>query len=189
MQNKWKNGILDELITATTPDPNGFNVLNHGDAWTNNIMFTHDENNQPIDSIFIDFQISVYASPALDIHYFLLATAHSYLEKEFDNLILHYHTQLVQSLTKLNYQGNIPTLKNLHINLIETGIVAAFSTMFLLPLFLVDQDDNASIDLLRADGPIGVAFREKAFGNQRYKRALEALLPFYDAKGLLDVNN
>lgn len=44
-----------------------FNVLNHGDLWTNNLMYKYDEAGNPVDSVLLDFQFGFLGSPALDL--------------------------------------------------------------------------------------------------------------------------
>lgn len=44
-----------------------FLVLNHGDLWTNNLMFIHNQQGDPVDCVLLDFQFAAIGSPALDL--------------------------------------------------------------------------------------------------------------------------
>ena len=67
--------ILDDMIQLCKPRKNSFNVLNHGDTWTNNMLFKYDDSGRPVDIKLIDFQVSRYTSPAMELQYFLFTSA------------------------------------------------------------------------------------------------------------------
>jgi len=57
-----------------TIDASDFNVLNHGDFWSNNMMFSHDSFGNIKDIYMVDFQIPKYGSVAQDLYYFLMTS-------------------------------------------------------------------------------------------------------------------
>ncbi|XP_055845195.1 uncharacterized protein LOC129911420 [Episyrphus balteatus] len=67
--SKIKENFFERMDKCLYNDES-FKVLNHGDLWVNNCMFKC-VNGLPSDMLFIDFQMSYFASPAFDLHYFL----------------------------------------------------------------------------------------------------------------------
>lgn len=97
-------------------DDADFNVLNHCDCWTNNIMFQYGEAGQLLDTYFVDLAMPKYGSPAQDLIYFILSSLQADIKiKQFDHLIQYYHENLVENLELLKYPKAKPTLKELHI--------------------------------------------------------------------------
>ncbi|KFB51820.1 AGAP003855-PA-like protein [Anopheles sinensis] len=94
---------LPKAIAAFESDIKGFKVLNHGDFWTNNIMFKY-QGNELVDAIFVDFQNCVVGSPIIDLVYFLSSSpAYDVLQKHKDELVFTYHETLVLLLQKMGY--------------------------------------------------------------------------------------
>lgn len=117
------DNITDLLFSTSKYDPKEFNVLNHGDCWSNNIMFQYDAEGKIVDTVLIDYQMVNYGSPAKDLLYFLLSsTAHDLKVKEFNYLIKFYHENLVKNLALLKYPKKLPTLKEIHCAIIKYGI-------------------------------------------------------------------
>lgn len=129
------DGMFEKCMKVCEKNSKQFNVLNHGDLWTNNILFLYDSNNRPIDLRFvrfffsrnyliiiylfclqIDFQFSIFTTPALDLHYFICTSPQQDIEKKhLERLLSYYHEQLVANLKKCNYPNDkIPTFEEIY---------------------------------------------------------------------------
>lgn len=121
--SQWDpNALMGVFLLVAEPMRSGLKVLNHGDDWVNNILFKKDETGKTIDAKFIDFQLSFWGSPANDLIYFLISSVQDEIKTtHFDDLIVHYHEELCASLKSLNYEKHIPTLAELHVDLLDKG--------------------------------------------------------------------
>lgn len=121
---KLRKNIMEKGCKMFDANSDHFNTLNHGDFWLNNIMVKHREvigsetesSNLTMENcIFIDFQDSCWASPAIDLHYFLnTSLCESGRPVAFNELIDVYYMELTEILKKLNYCKTIPTQKEFH---------------------------------------------------------------------------
>jgi aminoglycoside phosphotransferase (APT) family kinase protein len=98
----------------------GFQVLNHGDDYINNMLFMRDERGDFVDVRFIDYQMSFWGSPITDLMYFLLTSVRDEIKTaHFDELVAFYHKELIKCLIELKYDQNVPTLDALKQDLME----------------------------------------------------------------------
>lgn len=70
----------------------------------------------------IDFQKCVYASPAIDLAYLIYMIADTDCRQHHrDQLIKSYHNEVVNTLNSLGFLGKIPTLIEIHIEMLKNG--------------------------------------------------------------------
>ncbi|PZC76517.1 hypothetical protein B5X24_HaOG204482 [Helicoverpa armigera] len=102
------NAFMERTVKITkVEDGNRFSVIQHGDAWTNNIMFQFREDGTLKESMLIDYQIARNASPASDILYFIFNCTHHEARNEYFNEWLdHYHSELDKSLANFGIKAN-----------------------------------------------------------------------------------
>ncbi|XP_046810648.1 uncharacterized protein LOC111676960 [Lucilia cuprina] len=185
---KLLDNYLDLSIAASTTNPQDFNVLNHGDFWLNNVMFQHSKD-QIQETYFIDFQLCKYGSPALDLYMFLLSATQLDIKlKYFDYFISFYHEHLKKQLQILKYSGKIPSLKELHIDLLKYGYIG-FATLFnglSMCLYEPKSEAECNMDLLMHDSPEAEEYRKSLFLNDTFKEHAEQILPWLARRGLLE---
>lgn len=176
------------MCRLVKPDPNGFNVLCHGEIWINNSMFSKDEKNNPTDVLFVDYQICNWTSPAYDLYYIFASSVHPDIKAtEFDNLISIYHTELVSCLKELKYSGKIITLPELYDDLLKRRLYAVIFAISLGVMTLEGGDDSNLVNLVGQD-EAAIKFKRSIFQSTKYYKQLEALYLFLDNRGLLDIN-
>jgi len=96
------------------PKPDEFNALNHGDGWSNNIMFQYNDKNEILNTYFVDLQIPKWGTVAQDLYYFLISSTSLDIKTlKFDYFIWFYHSELVKHLKILNYSKTFPTLRSI----------------------------------------------------------------------------
>lgn len=94
------DGSLYDKMTKLTHTRNRFSVISHGDCWTPNFLIHStrlDGRDVPVRAKMIDFQLSRFASPVLDIAFFIYSCTTEELRVQYyDDLIKTYHTSLTE---------------------------------------------------------------------------------------------
>ncbi|XP_014275100.1 uncharacterized protein [Halyomorpha halys] len=103
--------IYKKLIQYEEPE---FTVLNHGDCWSNNIMFKYDFQKRPIAVKFLDYQLPNYNTPCVDITNLMYLSVRPAIRRANYQLLLKtYHDSLVRTLDKFGFRGKKPTLEEI----------------------------------------------------------------------------
>ncbi|XP_061393298.1 uncharacterized protein LOC133328769 [Musca vetustissima] len=193
---KLTPSIVDYCIKAYAPSPWNFYSLNHGDLWTNNVMMLYDKSRGDKelslkDIMFIDFQLCNWSSVAVDLHYLFNTSLESQLLMENDTeekLIQYYHSVLSDTLNKLNYQGHIPSLHEISVQLEESRILALIGILAHRSIMTTSNSEDADIHSLLDDNERARKFRRTCFtANKEFQSVLKKMLPIFDRRGLLDL--
>ncbi|XP_034664613.1 uncharacterized protein LOC117898981 isoform X2 [Drosophila subobscura] len=187
IQKFWTGSeFFDLALQVNEVDESDFNVLNHGDCWSNNIMFNYKDNGEVDRTIFVDLQIGKWGSPAQDLWYLICTSASLDIKvKEFDHFIQIYHERLAECLKLLNYSKKIPSLRDLHIMMLKYGFWGPLTSNTVMTATLMPSDKDSNVNTMMDPGPKGDAMRIKTFSNIYYVEAMRLLLPFFEVKGLL----
>lgn len=178
--------IISKGCNVYTRDDSVFNVLNHDDVWTSNMMFKY-KNGIATDVLLFDYQLAYFGSPGVDLNYFLDGSVQEDVrDKHWLLLIREYFTILKETLEKLNYSGTIPSLQDIHVEIIRTGFHSVNAVLCLLPLAMMEHSENAEMDVFLQENETGESFRREVFSNPRYKSILENALKRFDMYGYFD---
>lgn len=91
------------------------------------LIFYHQAFYNLLNLLQLDFQLAFLGSPAVDLNYFLFGSLNENVRKVHLKFIIHeYQRVLKETLEKLEYQGHIPTLKEIHIELIKNSLIGEF---------------------------------------------------------------
>ncbi|XP_067007874.2 uncharacterized protein [Anabrus simplex] len=92
----------ENIVNFVKPSKKYKNVICHGDLWSNNIMFSYDEDQEtPREVRFVDFQMVRYAPPATDVMMFLQTnTDREFRKAHLEELLKLYHEELNSELRR-----------------------------------------------------------------------------------------
>ncbi|TRY72195.1 hypothetical protein TCAL_11970 [Tigriopus californicus] len=130
--------LRDQL---TRPDVCRFNVLCHGDPWFNNILFKYD-GNKPSDVCFVDLALTKWASPTIDLSYFLfLSTTPDLRKAHMSDILKCYHDSLTLTLKSLDDNPTPFSLTELIEDYRKCSFFGFMMAMLMLPMILANKAD------------------------------------------------
>ncbi|XP_061399282.1 uncharacterized protein LOC133334990 [Musca vetustissima] len=177
---------IELVFRMVKVNPDEFNVLNHGDCWSNNFMFQYDAFGAIKETYVIDYQIPRYGTPAQDLYYFLVSSTNYEVKlKKFDYFIKFYHDNLSENLRLLKYTKPIPKLRDIHIMLYKYGMFGVQTAIGVMGVVLLDPTEKANLANFMGEDGDADDFKKLMFTNDRYRKHIEVLLPWFYNRGAL----
>ncbi|XP_013107736.2 uncharacterized protein LOC106087291 [Stomoxys calcitrans] len=188
--NAFFDHAVEKVVNGRKSNPEHFNVLNHGDCWSNNILFKHTDDGEVDDVLFVDFQNTNYGSPAQDLYVFIISSTQCNIKvSQFEHLIHYYHQHLEEHLKLLKYPlEQIPSLRELHQQLIENGFWATTTAAMAMGVVLLDPTPNATFDTFIGEQQGSNDLKNAMFSNPRYIQHINELLPWLSSRGFMETN-
>lgn len=181
---------LYDKMCYFTHTRNQNSVINHGDCWMPNFLFRYDAAGAPISATMIDFQLTRYSSPALDISFFVYScTSQALRESHYEDLLKAYHQSLSEMLTDL---GSNPeelfSYADLQKELHEFARFGCGMGIESVPFSLLDDSDVADLDQIQGDSaiPIEKVWLLKNIKTQEGRLRLADVFKHADSCGYLD---
>ncbi|XP_053670918.1 uncharacterized oxidoreductase dhs-27-like [Anopheles nili] len=122
-------------------------VLSHGDCWVNNFMF-HYKDGSPDRVVLLDWQITRYVSPAMDLAYFIFCcTDGEFRRRHYDEMINIYYNALATLLEQLGHdpQQEFPRTALIR-QLRRYGRFGILMAVFLVPMMCTRNEDLPDMD-------------------------------------------
>lgn len=187
---KFKNLIPNFLQRGTeiyNPEIDNLSmkVLNHGDFHYNNMLVKFDsEQSSVLDVMFIDFQLSFWGTPAVDLYYLLYLVCNKEArDNHRQEIICHYYKKLVETLDKFGHMGTVPTLLDINNELLKAGFLEVVIVVCFIPFLFADPSTAMNVFSETKDAK---AYRRQLYSSSQYREILEPLLPQFLHKGFLN---
>ncbi|XP_015112446.1 uncharacterized protein LOC107038078 [Diachasma alloeum] len=179
-----RNVLFEKCKRAFGRRENEFTVLNHGDCTQLNMLFAYDDNKKPTDVALVDFQMTAYNSPAVDLRTFMSSsvTQDVYQHHEY-SLLEEYHSVLSETMKNLHCKTPIPSLEEIEKMYDDRAFISVISTCIVYPIIHAPASDVLPLDDMLSDRSedSGSRYEEKHF-----KELLIARLIEFDQRGLLE---
>ncbi|XP_052840985.1 uncharacterized protein LOC128255423 [Drosophila gunungcola] len=163
-------------------------TLVHGDCWTTNVMYLHDDEGNPTTVLPIDFQFSSWTSPVVDLHYFFSTSLKiDVLAKETELVQYHYYA-LKRTLEALSYKGVFPSLFEYQLQFERRRFLSVIIANVFQPIMVYQGSEDCDFVNLYQDTPEGIKFQDSMYESKEIQRRIDRILPILDAKGFLEAH-
>ncbi|XP_059086963.1 uncharacterized protein LOC131883497 [Tigriopus californicus] len=144
--------LRDQL---TGPEVCRFNVLCHGDPWFSNMLFKYEDGpvgKTPTDVCLVDLALTKWASPTIDLSYFLYMSTTPELRKaHMDEIMAYYHQTLTNALKQLGEDSDVISLSELWKDYKKCSFFGFMMALMILPWILAKKEDAMSSDEFSGD--------------------------------------
>ncbi|XP_055695949.1 uncharacterized protein LOC129797409 [Lutzomyia longipalpis] len=177
--------FMEKLIQLYQPNQEPkFNVLCHGDFHIKNMMFI--KNGQDIDkTMFLDFQISFWGSPAIDLIYVFYAIGNAECRRRRGEILAIYHATLTEYLNRLGCLGKPPSLLELNMEVLKRGAMELLWAVGFLPFLCLDFTKIDMEAIVDPSPEVMGNMRRMMYKNEEIVKILREVLPDLLYKGIL----
>nr|XP_016927718.1 uncharacterized protein LOC108008382 [Drosophila suzukii] len=185
---KYMENHRSNLVRSQAPLEKEIKVLNHGDMWVNNMLFKYDAAKRPQDLILIDFQLSVWGSPGIDLNYFFYTSLSlDVLRHRRPHLLRCYHDRLAKTLLDLDLGVPVPSYDQILEEVHRREAYGFFASYGIFPTISQDKTQTADNNL--------ESFKDADFAKQKFRQMFESRrlaetlrysLPHFERAGVLD---
>ncbi|XP_050077801.1 uncharacterized protein LOC126564745 [Anopheles maculipalpis] len=138
----------ERIAKCVNPQQSGarYKALNHGDLWSNNMMFRYEKDGSTVREImFVDYQISTYGSPGLDLVYTLYNCPHRDVRLDRrEELLKEYHQVLRETLKRKHYEP-LPTLDDVKEEFTRNEFFGLVCAITFLPIMVMERSDDLDL--------------------------------------------
>lgn len=186
-------GSLFDKMVKMTHTRNRYSVLGHGDCWTPNFLIhsvNFDGKDVPAKAKMIDFQLARYASPALDISFFIYSCTSEELRVQYyDELLKTYHDGLCEIVRDFGSNPDfLFPFSALEKELKSFGKFGVGMGIESIPFSVMDDSETADLDKIEGDKPIPIIdiWTIKRLQDEKDQRRLADIFKHAVDRGYLD---
>lgn len=119
--------VLQNMLHAVTGSESwGIEVLNHGDFHIRNMLFRVKAGEKKGEALFIDFQVPIRNSPALDLNTMLQLSSNYEVRERKDEVLFKYHRMLVENLKAFGFKGKLPSAIDVQVEMLRSSSVGKY---------------------------------------------------------------
>ncbi|KZC06800.1 PREDICTED: uncharacterized protein LOC107195073 [Dufourea novaeangliae] len=182
---KLAESIGTKCINVYKYDSDEFCVLNHGDCWINNVMFKDTEQGKSVDVRLVDYQMSVYSSPAIDLLYFLNICPEFSVKYDNDDYFLElYLSTLKETMKSIGCKTKPPTMKELKEAIHKRRVYAVFAGVVLYLRMMANKEDIE--DFTEVVKNCGGETKMDVFRNPDAVKLAKKMIPVMNERGYFD---
>ncbi|XP_034667580.1 uncharacterized protein LOC117901077 [Drosophila subobscura] len=185
---KYMKNHRANLVRCQALQDQEIRVLNHGDLRSNNLLFTYNNAKRPQDLILIDFQLSIWGSPGIDLNYFFYTSLSlEVLRHKRPQLLRIYHTRLSETLLNLDLGIPVPSYEQILEEVHRRECYGFFASHGIFPTVSQDKSQTADNNLENfTDADFAKQKVRQIFESPRLRETLRHTLPHFERAGVLD---
>ncbi|XP_050071961.1 uncharacterized protein LOC126559832 [Anopheles maculipalpis] len=177
---KFHQRIDDSLRAAYATSESCANVLIHGDFHFKNLLHLQ-AGERIVETMFVDYQMCSWSSQMVDLFYLTYMIPEQSVKTSHRDAIIHrYFGKFSSVLRRLNYSGKIPTLTELHAEMLRKGELELFHYIVFSSFRYTDLSkvDSEAFFLGRIENP--------ALQLEEFKETIKTELPRFLHRGIIE---